>query len=173
MNRWLTIIGVGDDGVAGLPPATRALLEGAEIIVGSERLLSHLSKETARRYPWTSPLSDMMSKIADWRGRRVVVLATGDPMHFGVGVTLLKHFSADEAVIVPNLSAFTLAAARLGVAAAGSRNALASRPRRRSDPAARPSRREAPGLDRRRRDGRSGDGDLAGPRLWPEPAHGA
>jgi len=114
MNRWLTIVGVGDDGLAGLPPATRALLEGAEIIVGSERLLSHLSKETARRYPWTSPLSAMISKIADWRGRRVVVLATGDPMHFGVGVTLLKHFSADEAVIIPSLSAFTLAASRLG-----------------------------------------------------------
>lgn len=114
MNRWLTIVGVGDDGIAGLSPATRALLEAAEIIVGSERLLSHLSKETARRYPWTSPLSAMISKIADWRGRRVVVLATGDPMHFGVGVTLLKHFSPDEAVIIPTLSAFTLAAARLG-----------------------------------------------------------
>ena len=114
MTRWLTIVGVGDDGVAGLSPAIRALLEAAEIIVGSERLLSHLSKETARRYPWTSPLSDMVSKIADWRGRRVVVLATGDPMHFGIGVTLLRHFSAEEVVIFPTLSAFTLAAARLG-----------------------------------------------------------
>ncbi|MGI9414999.1 MAG: precorrin-6y C5,15-methyltransferase (decarboxylating) subunit CbiE [Hyphomicrobiales bacterium] len=114
MTRWLAIIGVGDDGTDGLSPPARALLDAAEIIVGSERLLGHLSRETARRYPWTSPLSDMISKIADWKGRAVVVLATGDPMHFGVGVTLLKHFPADEVTILPAPSAFSLAAARLG-----------------------------------------------------------
>ena len=59
-----------------------------------------------------------MSDIAARRGKRVVVLATGDPMWFGVGVTLVRHFAADEYEVFPNVSAFTLSAARLGWALA-------------------------------------------------------
>lgn len=114
MSRWLTILGVGDDGVAGLAPAARALLDRAEIVVGSERVLAEAALDGAEIHVWTSPLSDMVEKIQGWRDRGVTVLATGDPMHFGIGATLAAHVPAEEMVVVPSPSAFSLAAARLG-----------------------------------------------------------
>ena len=37
MSPWLTVVGIGDDGLAGLSPAARALVETAELLVGGER----------------------------------------------------------------------------------------------------------------------------------------
>lgn len=113
MAAWLTVIGVGADGLAGLAPGGRALLDAAEIVVGSKRLLAGAALE-AETYEWTSPLDDMLARIAGWRGQNVAVLATGDPMHFGIGCTLARRFPPDEMRLVPAPSAFSLAAARLG-----------------------------------------------------------
>ena len=114
MTPWLSVIGVGDDGVAGLAPAARALLDQAEIVVGAERLLQGLSPEGRALHVWASPLSQTIARIEGWRGRPVAVLASGDPMHFGVGCTLTRHFAIEEMRVVPAPSSFSLAAARLG-----------------------------------------------------------
>lgn len=114
MSKWLTLIGVGDDGLPGLTPAARAALDAAEIVVGSERVLGEAPPLDAETHLWTCPLSDMLARIEGWRGRRVAVLATGDPMHYGVGVTLLRHLAHEEITVLPAPSAFSLAAARLG-----------------------------------------------------------
>jgi precorrin-6B C5,15-methyltransferase / cobalt-precorrin-6B C5,C15-methyltransferase len=71
-------------------------------------------RDGQQRQTWTRPLSDLVERIAKHRGRRVVVLATGDPMWFGIGVTLAKHVPAAEMLIIPQAGAFSLAAARLG-----------------------------------------------------------
>jgi len=114
MRPWLSVIGVGDDGVSGLPPAAKALVDAAEIVVGAERLLAGLVPEGRELHVWSSPLSQTIARIAGWRGRAVAVLASGDPMHFGVGCTLLRHIPLEEMRVVPAPSAFALAAARLG-----------------------------------------------------------
>jgi precorrin-6Y C5,15-methyltransferase (decarboxylating) len=77
-----------------------------------------LPEDGRERLTWPSPLTDLMPHIAERRGTPVCVLATGDPMFFGIGVTLAKHFGADEMDVVPSLSAFSLAASRLGWALA-------------------------------------------------------
>jgi len=66
------------------------------------------------RLSWPSPLGAIVEEIARRRGRRVCVLATGDPMHYGIGVTLAKAVAMDEMVVMPAPSAFSLACARLG-----------------------------------------------------------
>lgn len=114
MSAWLTIIGIGDDGVDGLAPGPRALTDAAEIVVGSQRILERAELGGKETHIWSSPIEDMLAKIEGWKGRNVVVLATGDPMHFGIGVTLAAHLPADEMIIIPSPSAFSLAAARLG-----------------------------------------------------------
>lgn len=114
MTVWLTIIGVGADGLEGLPPAARGLVQGADIIVGSARLLTGCDLGGKEVHDWTSPLSEMIARIGGWRGRQVAVLTTGDPMHFGAGVTLARTIAAEEMRVVPAPSAFSLAAARLG-----------------------------------------------------------
>lgn len=114
MSAWLTILGVGDDGVDGLAPPARALLEGAGIVVGSQRILERADLGGKETRVWPSPVGDMLAQIEEWKDRGVVILATGDPMHYGVGATLAAHVPANEMTIIPAPSAFSLAAARLG-----------------------------------------------------------
>lgn len=114
MTRWLTVVGIGDDGLDGLAPATRALVEGAEAFIGGERHLAMLPDDGREKLVWPSPLLAVIDQIVARRGRRLCVLATGDPMCYGIGVTLAKRIPFDEMTVVPAPSAFSLACARLG-----------------------------------------------------------
>ena len=115
MNRWLSIVGLGEGGWAELPALGRGLVEAAELVVGGERHLAMLPKTIrAERSTWATPLRLTVEEILRRRGRPVAVLATGDPMHYGVGVTLARAVAGDEILILPTVSAFSLAAARLG-----------------------------------------------------------
>lgn len=114
MSAWLDVIGIGEDGWAGLSDAARARLGAAEVIIGGTRhhgLAPHLS---ARRIRWPSPFGAMLDEISDLRGQNVVVLVTGDPTWFSAGAHLGRKFGADEVTFHPQLSAFQWAAARLG-----------------------------------------------------------
>jgi len=113
MTPWLTVIGIGDDGLAGLSPSARALVDGAELLVGGDRHQAMVSETSAMRLTWACGLPKAMDAIAEWRGRRVVVLATGDPMCFGGGANLSRRFDSSEMVVVPAPGAFSLAAARM------------------------------------------------------------
>ncbi|MBJ3763629.1 precorrin-6y C5,15-methyltransferase (decarboxylating) subunit CbiE [Maribius pontilimi] len=111
---WLHIVGIGEDGMAGLSPATRAVLEAAEIIVGGDRHHRLSDSVTAERVAWPSPFDALIDMLKGYRGRRVVVLATGDPLWFSVGARIGRAIPAREILYHPQLSAFQLAAARLG-----------------------------------------------------------
>jgi len=113
MSVWLNVIGVGEDGIEALPPALQALIERAALIVGGERHLAMAAQARAEKKSWASPLSLTLDDIWSRRGKPVVVLATGDPMHFGIGVALAKRVPAEEMVVHPHISAFSLAAARM------------------------------------------------------------
>jgi precorrin-6B C5,15-methyltransferase / cobalt-precorrin-6B C5,C15-methyltransferase len=113
-GRWLSIVGIGEDGLDGVSPRARMLIDGAEVLVGGDRHLAMIPEDGRARLTWPTPLTDLMPLIAEKRGAPVCVLATGDPMFFGIGVTLARHFDAGEMDVVPSLSAFSLAASRLG-----------------------------------------------------------
>jgi precorrin-6Y C5,15-methyltransferase (decarboxylating) len=113
MSVWLNIIGVGEDGIEALPRVLQALIERAELIVGGERHLAMVSQARAEKKSWASPLSLTLDDIWSRRGKPVVVLATGDPMHFGIGVALAKRVPAEQMAVHPHISAFSLAAARM------------------------------------------------------------
>lgn len=112
--KWLTILGMGEDGLAGLSPRARALLDGAEIIVGSTRLFGLIGETKAERHEWPQPFSAVIDRIKPLRGRRTVVLATGDPLNYGVARKLMEIVPFAEMEVVPHLSSFSLAAARMG-----------------------------------------------------------
>jgi precorrin-6Y C5,15-methyltransferase (decarboxylating) len=114
VKPWLAVVGIGEDGIAGLAPATRALIETAEVLVGGARHLDMVPDRGAERILWERPLGATIDAIAARRGGRVTVLASGDPMWYGVGVTLSRRFPREEMTIAPQPSAFSLAAARLG-----------------------------------------------------------
>ena len=114
MNAWLHVVGVGADGIDGLAGPARTLVDNAELLVGGKRHLSMVSNGTARKLEWEFPLDSIVTEISDARDGHVVVLATGDPMSFGIGSTLARHFDPSEMSILPAPGAFSLAAARLG-----------------------------------------------------------
>jgi precorrin-6Y C5,15-methyltransferase (decarboxylating) len=113
MSVWLNVIGIGEDGIEALPRALQTLIERAELIVGGERHLAMAAQARAEKKSWASPLSLTLDDIWSRRGKPVVVLATGDPMHFGIGVALAKRVPAGEMAVHPHVSAFSLAAARM------------------------------------------------------------
>jgi precorrin-6B C5,15-methyltransferase / cobalt-precorrin-6B C5,C15-methyltransferase len=114
VTRWLNIVGIGEDGLQGLSPAARALVATAGVLVGGERHLAMAPPGPAERIVWARPLADTLGAIAQYRGRRVTVLASGDPLWYGVGVLLARYFNPEEMTILPHAGAFSLAAARLG-----------------------------------------------------------
>ncbi|MSP47715.1 MAG: precorrin-6y C5,15-methyltransferase (decarboxylating) subunit CbiE [Alphaproteobacteria bacterium] len=114
MTPWLSIVGVGEDGLDGLGRSARTLVERAEVLVGGERHLAMVPLGAAERLTWATPLSDTMAAVVARRGRRVVVLATGDPFCYGVGVTLARHVPIAETVVVPSAGCVGLVCARLG-----------------------------------------------------------
>lgn len=114
-RRWLSIVGIGEDGIGGLSAGARALIENAEIVFGGARhlaLAAPLIRGQAK--PWPSPFSLAVGEVIGMRGRQVCVLASGDPFFYGVGATLAGHVSAEETWVIPAPSAFSLAAARMG-----------------------------------------------------------
>ena len=113
MSVWLNIIGLGEDGLDALPQRLCALVDQAELIVGGARHLAMATNAKAEKQSWATPLSRTIDEIWARRGRPVVVLATGDPMHFGIGVTLARRVPAAELAVHPHISAFSLAAARM------------------------------------------------------------
>jgi len=114
-QRWLSIVGIGEDGVDGLSPVARRLVSDAELVVGGKR---HLALADGlirgRKLAWPSPIGEALPEIEKHRGRAVAVLASGDPFHYGVGDLLMRAVPPDETLCLPQPSAFSLAAARLG-----------------------------------------------------------
>ena len=113
--RWLSIVGIGEDGIDGLSAVARGLVSGAEIVFGGKRhlaLAAALIRGAGR--PWPSPFEDGVAQVLAQRGRQVCVLASGDPYHYGIGAVLARQVAPAETMVVPAPSSFSLAAARLG-----------------------------------------------------------
>lgn len=114
-RRWLSIVGIGEDGADGLSPVARGLIADANIVFGGKRhleLAASLIRGAVR--PWPSPFDGAVSEVMAQRGRQVCVLASGDPFFYGIGALLTRHIDPNETIVLPVASAFSLAAARLG-----------------------------------------------------------
>lgn len=112
---WLTIVGIGEDGLDGLSHGARAAIAEAELVFGGARHLELTAGAiTGQPQAWLSPFSRSIDAVLAARGRKICVLASGDPFHFGVGATLARHVDPSQMRVFSHPSAFSLAAARLG-----------------------------------------------------------
>jgi precorrin-6Y C5,15-methyltransferase (decarboxylating) len=113
MTPWLTVVGIGEDGFKGLGKNARRALLGASRIVGGQRQLDLLPVcIRGERQLWPSPFS--LAPVLERCGEAVCVLASGDPMFYGVGASLARQVPSSEMLILPAPSSCALAAARLG-----------------------------------------------------------
>ncbi|MBW7969760.1 precorrin-6Y C5,15-methyltransferase (decarboxylating) subunit CbiT [Bradyrhizobium sp. BR 10289] len=110
-DPWLTIIGIGEDGLAGLSEASRKALARAETVFGGERHLA-LADVGSRGRPWPVPFNAEI--VLSCRGRPTAVLASGDPFWHGAGASLAEKLEPGEWIAHSAPSTFSLAAARLG-----------------------------------------------------------
>jgi len=114
-DAWLTIVGIGEDGLEGLSPAARAAIQGAELVFGGSRHLELAAEAiSGATHAWLSPFSRSVEAILAAKGHTVCVLASGDPFHYGVGATLSRQVDPAQMRVLPHPSSFSLAAARLG-----------------------------------------------------------
>lgn len=112
----LTVVGIGADGWPGLTDTVRSKIVDAEIVVGAPRQLELLPEvDGQQRLVWPSPLRATLDRfVREFVGKRVVALASGDPLVSGIGTTLLDVLGADRITVLPHVSSVALARARLG-----------------------------------------------------------
>ncbi|MFE9368592.1 precorrin-6y C5,15-methyltransferase (decarboxylating) subunit CbiE [Streptomyces sp. NPDC006711] len=111
----VTVVGIGADGWGGLGSRGREVLLAADVVVGGARQLALLPEECrGERIAWPTPLKPAVPGIIEaHRGRRLAVLASGDPMFYGIGRTLTDVLGAPPRVL-PHPSSLSYACARLG-----------------------------------------------------------
>ncbi|MEV1243238.1 precorrin-6y C5,15-methyltransferase (decarboxylating) subunit CbiE [Nonomuraea sp. NPDC049750] len=111
----ITVVGIGADGWDGLPPESRRVLEAAEVLMGASRQLGLVPRSRAERVAWPSPLLPALPALMErYADLQVCVLASGDPMFYGIGSTLVRLLGAARIRVLPHLSSLSLACARLG-----------------------------------------------------------
>jgi len=113
-TAWINVVGIGEDGLDGLAPAVRRLVESSDVLVGGDRHHEKVPDFGGERLTWEGGFGAALDEIEERRGKRITVLASGDPMHFGVGATLGRRFGAGALAVFPVPGAFSLAAARMG-----------------------------------------------------------
>ena len=114
MSARITVVGIGEDGLDGLISKARGLIDEAEVLVGGERHLAKVPVGGEQRIDWDGDFDAAFDKIEKMKDRRVVVLASGDPLHYGVGANIVRRFGADQVNVIPAPGAFSLVAADLG-----------------------------------------------------------
>ena len=110
---WLSIVGIGEDGLDGLSATARALLAGAELVAGGRRHLALVASLGKPTLAWETPFAASIPRLLAHRGQRVVALCSGDPFWYGAGAVLAEAIPATEFVVVPAPSTFAWVAARL------------------------------------------------------------
>ncbi|MFJ9940515.1 precorrin-6y C5,15-methyltransferase (decarboxylating) subunit CbiE [Streptomyces erythrochromogenes] len=113
----VTVVGLGADGWAGLTAAARSSLSAAEVLIGGPRQLDLLpaAECPGQRVAWPSPLRPAVPKLmAEHAGRRITVLASGDPMFYGIGRALAEELGPHALLVHPHPSSVSYACARLG-----------------------------------------------------------
>ncbi|SDJ11599.1 precorrin-6Y C5,15-methyltransferase (decarboxylating) [Frankineae bacterium MT45] len=109
------MIGIGEDGWDGLAATAQRLIREADVVVGSERQQALIAGQARSVELWSSPMTPALAGLRDRHpGQQIVVLASGDPMFYGVGASLARVFGADALDVHPFPSSVSLACARLG-----------------------------------------------------------
>jgi precorrin-6Y C5,15-methyltransferase (decarboxylating) len=108
------IVGIGDTGLAGLSQAARSLVQQADLVFGAENTLARVPELDAEKVPIRSDWTEVCRRLSQERGRRrIVVLATGDPLFYGVARFLCERLEKDWFEVIPHVSTMQLAFARV------------------------------------------------------------
>lgn len=111
MANVIYIIGIGEDGAGGLTPGSLRKVQESEVLLGGERQLSFFSRYDGEKITLQGGLKPFADKLEGlWKaGKRIAVLASGDPLFFGIGGYLAKRFGPEQVEVIPYYSSVQLA----------------------------------------------------------------
>ena len=112
-NRKIQLIGLGAGGIESLPTGHKELILSADIIFGAERHLEDIPKNISKK-SWSKNIRNDLKKIKKIKNKKICILATGDPLFYGVGNLVMEFFSTDEVDILPSPSILSLCCAKIG-----------------------------------------------------------
>jgi precorrin-6Y C5,15-methyltransferase (decarboxylating) len=112
----ITVVGIGDDGPAGIGERSRAAIASADVLFGGTRQLASFAEHPARKVDLSADFAGALRLLDARSEKRKVVLASGDPMLFGIGATLTARIGAERIEVLPHVSSVQVAFARLGEA---------------------------------------------------------
>ncbi len=107
------IIGIGDDGLDGVTAHARSLIEGAELLLGAESTLSLVPGKGKSRLAIGADLQQTIDRIEAARDQAIVILASGDPLFYGVARYLCDKLGKERFEVIPHVSSMQMAFARV------------------------------------------------------------
>jgi len=107
------IVGIGDDGVEGMTAQARRLVEAADVLVGPESCAPLVPEPLRSRLVAAANLEELVERIEAGGTRRIVVLASGDPLFYGTARYVCSRLGKDRFEVVPHVSSMQLAFARV------------------------------------------------------------
>ena len=114
-DERILVVGIGDDGAGGLSSRTLEQVYAATVLYGGERQIGFFPDFQGEKRMIRTPLIDTLAEIErDCVTHSVAVLASGDPLFYGIGATLVRKFGRERVDIIPHLSSVQLAFARAG-----------------------------------------------------------
>lgn len=112
----LHVIGLGVSVPANLAPAARQALQHAERVIGSERQLDTVAQWLDQQQTVVlPPLSELKDLLAQYSGQVVCLLASGDPLYYGIGRWLSQHYPAEQLQFHPGISSIQAGCHVLGL----------------------------------------------------------
>ena len=111
----LTVVGMGPASLALMTPLALDAVSHADVLVGGKRHLAQFPDFTGECHPLDADIPGLMRWIAGQQGRRVVVLASGDPLFYGIGKRLVAEFGIEQVRIIPGISAVQFLCAQTGI----------------------------------------------------------
>lgn len=112
-SKIVSIIGIGDDGLAAVAESTRQLILSAEVLAGSERTLALVPEATGTHLPVSGDLEDVVEKINAAGDVKIALLVIGDPLFYGLARFLCEQLGHDRCEIIPHVSSMQMAFARV------------------------------------------------------------
>lgn len=116
MSGVVAVLGIGEDGLAGLSQTAREILDTATVIAGAKRHLAMLpDDDTRERRAWSKDLVGDISKLGEAAtSETICVLASGDPLCHGIAIRMIDVLGKGAVRVIPHPGAFSLAAAHMG-----------------------------------------------------------
>ncbi|MDA8479478.1 cobalt-precorrin-7 (C(5))-methyltransferase [Citrobacter sp. Awk 4] len=111
----LTVVGMGPAGLHLMTPAAREAVAQADVLVGGKRHLLQFPDFSGEQFVLGANIAELLDWVDCQVDKRVVVLASGDPLFYGIGTRMVAHFGFERVRIIPGISAVQYLCAQSGV----------------------------------------------------------